>query len=500
MNSILIKCANRTSIIKGSVTNIRYFTTSSSTTVKKDLVIIGGGPGGYVAGIKAGQLGMSVAVVEKRGKLGGTCSNVGCIPSKALLNATHKYEEAKTRFPSLGIRVDNVDFDLDAIMKYKDKTVNGLTSGVEGLLKKNKVDYLKGHATITGTNTVSVAQLDGTTKTLEAKNIIIATGSEITSLPNVTIDEETIVSSTGALSLRAVPKRLVVIGGGVIGLELGSVWSRLGAQTTVIEFTDRIAAGADGEVAKKFQRILEKQHIKFHLGTKVTAVTKRESGGATVSVQAVGESGLTGELEADVVLVCVGRRPNTDGLGAKELGLGMDKAGRVIIGENFQSSVPSIYAIGDVVRGPMLAHKAEEEGIAVVEHLHNGTGHVNYSAIPSVIYTHPEVAWVGRTEEELEQQGVQYRVGNFPFLANSRAKTNASTEGFVKFLSDATTDRILGVHIVGDCAGEMIAESVLAIEYGASSEDIARTCHAHPTLSEAVKEAAMATYGKPIHM
>ncbi|KYQ92366.1 dihydrolipoamide:NAD oxidoreductase [Tieghemostelium lacteum] len=470
------------------------------STGEQDVVVIGGGPGGYVAGIKAAQLGMKVTVVESRGALGGTCLNVGCIPSKALLNASHLYEQATEKMAGYGVKATGVTLDLPTMLKYKEKTVVGLTSGIELLFKKNKVEYAKGHGKITSPNQVEVTAQDGTKKTIQTKNIVIATGSEVTSLPGVTIDEETIVSSTGALSLKQVPKKMIVIGGGVIGLELGSVWSRLGAETTVVEFTPRIAAGADGEVAKKFQKSLEKQHIKFHLETKVTSVVKKPTGGVTVTVEAVGGSGFTGTLDADVVLVSVGRRPNTTNLGLKEQNIQTDKQGRVEINHNFQTNVPSVYAIGDVIKGPMLAHKAEEEGIAVMEYLKSGGGHVNYGAIPSVIYTHPEVAWVGKTEEELTKEGTQFNVGKFPFIANSRAKTNDDTEGFVKFLSAKDTDRILGVHIMGASAGEMIAESVLAMEYGASSEDIARTCHAHPTLSEGVKEAAMAAYGKAIHI
>jgi len=426
--------------------------------------------------------------------------NVGCIPSKALLNASHKYHEAKDGlFARYGIKTTGVEMDLNGLLQYKDRSVKDLTSGVELLFKKNKVDYQKGFGKITGPNTVEVALNDGGKTVLKAKNIVIATGSDVVSLPGLKIDEETIISSTGALSLKKVPKKLIVIGGGVIGLELGSVWSRLGAETTVVEFTDRIAAGADGEIAKSFQKLLEKQHIKFHLSTKVTGVTKGPNGW-TVATEAVGDGGLAGKLDADVVLVSVGRRPFTDNLGLKEVGVKLDNKGRVEVNDHFQTNIPSIYAIGDVIRGPMLAHKGEDEGIAVAEYLHNGGGHVNYGAIPAVIYTHPEVAWVGQTEEELKQKGIAYRVGKFNFRANSRAKTNEDADGFVKFLADKETDKILGVHIMGTMAGELIGECVLAIEYGASSEDVARVCHAHPTLSEAVKEAAMATYDKPIHM
>eukprot|EP01133_Synstelium_polycarpum_P007964 gene7964-9358_t len=408
--------------------------------------------------------------------------------------------DAKTKFVNFGVKVGSVELNLPDMMKYKEKSVNGLTSGIEGLFKKNKVDYAKGFGKIVGPNTVEVTGEDGKVRTIQTKNIVIATGSEVTSLPSIVIDEETIVSSTGALSLKAVPKRLVVIGGGVIGLELGSVWSRLGAETTVVEFTNRIAAGADGEVATKFKRVLEKQHMKFHLETKVTGVTKNANGTVSVNMESVGGSGFSGSIEADIVLVSVGRRAVTNNIGLEQVKVPVDKAGRVEVDEHFRTVVPSIFAIGDAIRGPMLAHKAEEEGIAVMEYLHSGTGHVNYAAIPSVIYTNPEVAWVGKTEEELIKEGAKVKIGKFPFQANSRARTNDDVEGFVKFISDAETDRILGVHIMGTNAGEMIAESVLGIEYGASSEDIARTCHAHPTLSEAVKEAAMATYGKPIHM
>lgn len=452
-----------------------------------------------MAAIKAAQLGLKVTCVEGRGKLGGTCLNVGCIPSKALLNASHMYHDAKENFGKYGIKTTGVELDLQAMMKYKEKSVSGLTSGIEMLFKKNKVEYVKGMGKLTGPNTVEVALTEGGSKTIETKNVIIATGSDVASLPNIKIDEEVIVSSTGALSLKQVPKRMVVIGGGVIGLELGSVWSRLGAEVTVVEFTDRIAAGADGEVASSFKKILEKQHLKFQMSTKVTGVN-RGANGVTITTESVGEGGVTGSIDADVVLVSVGRRPYTDNLGLDKVGVAVDKRGRVEVNEHLQTNVASVYAIGDVIKGPMLAHKSEEEGIMVVEHIKNGSGHVNYDAIPSVIYTHPEVAWVGNTEEELKQKGVQYRVGKFPFAGNSRAKTNDDAQGMVKFLADKETDKILGVHIVGTAAGELIGECVLAMEYGASSEDVARVCHAHPTLSEAVKEAAMAAYDKPIHV
>jgi len=424
--------------------------------------------------------------------------NVGCIPSKALLNASHKFEDAKHHFASQGIQVENVKLDLPTMMKAKDERVFGLTSGIEHLFKKNKVNYVKGKGQITGPNEVKMTLADGTEEIHRAKHIIIATGSEVTPLPNIKIDEERIVSSTGALSLKAVPKSLVVIGGGVIGLEMGSVWSRLGSEVTVIEFTDRIAAGADGEVAKEFQKILTKQKMKFKMGAKVTSAVVKGDGVEVSFEDAKGGNPQT--MQVDVVLVAIGRRPYTAGLGLENAGVKMAERGMIAVDKTFKTNVDSIRAIGDCVPGPMLAHKAEEEGIAAVEDIvHPGSGHINYDTVPSVIYTHPEVAWVGKTEEELKKAGIKYKIGKFPFLANSRARTNADADGFVKFLADSETDRLLGAHIVGPDAGELIASSVLAMEYGASSEDIARTCHAHPTLGEAVKEAAMATYGKAIH-
>lgn len=472
----------------------------ASDAEEQDVVVIGGGPGGYVAAIKAAQLGMKTTCIESRGRLGGTCLNVGCIPSKALLNTSHKYEEATKHFAQHGIKVEGtISVDIPAMQKAKETRVAGLTAGIESLFKKNKVTYAKGKGTITGPNEVKVALADGGSKIIKAKNIIIATGSDVACPPFLKIDEKSIVSSTGALALTSVPKKMIVIGGGVIGLEMGSVWSRLGSEVTVVEFTGRIAAGADTDVAKEFQKTLEKQGFKFMLNTKVTAAVTKSGGGVEVTVEDA-KGGNQQKLAADVVLVSVGRKPFTDGLGLKEVGVKVDNRGIVEIDDHFKTNIPSIRAIGDVVRGPMLAHKAEEEGIAAVEDIKNpGSGHVNYNAIPSVIYTHPEVAWVGYTEDELKQKGVEYKAGKFPFLANSRAKTNADTTGFVKFLADAKTDKLLGAHIIGPDAGELIGESTLAIEYGASSEDIARTCHAHPTLSEAVKEAAMATYDKPIH-
>lgn len=477
--------------------SIRRF---ASEIAEQDVIVIGGGPGGYVAAIKAGQLGLKTTCIESRGKLGGTCLNVGCIPSKALLNSSHKFEEASKHFKEHGINVTGVSVDVGAMMKGKETKVNGLTSGIEYLFKKNGVNYVKGKGKITGANEVKVALSNGGEQTIKAKNIVIATGSDVSCPPSIKIDEKTIVSSTGALSLKEVPKRMIVIGGGVIGLELGSVWSRLGSQVTVVEFTGRIAAGADAEVAKEFQKMLERQGFTVKLNTKVTSAVTNSNGTVEVVIEDA-KGGNSQKLEADVVLVSVGRRPYTDGLGLKEVGVKMTERGMVDINEHFTTNVPSIRAIGDVVRGAMLAHKAEEEGIAVIEDIIKaGSGHVNYNAIPSVIYTWPEVAWVGNTEEELKAKGVEYRVGKFPFKANSRAKTNGDDLGFVKFLADAKTDKILGSHIIGPNAGELISESVLAIEYGASCEDIGRTSHAHPTLSEAVKEAAMAAYNKPIHI
>jgi len=472
-----------------------------ASAVEQDVVVIGGGPGGYVAAIKAGQLGFKTTVIESRGKLGGTCLNVGCIPSKALLNTSHKYEEAAKHFKGIGINVTGLQMDIGQMMKTKETRVNGLTSGIELLMKKNKVQYVKGKGTIVGPNEVKVALSDGGSETIRAKNIIIATGSDVASPPSIKIDEKQIISSTGALALTSVPKKLIVIGGGVIGLELGSVWQRLGSQVTVVEFTGRIAAGADDEIAKEFKKILEKQGFIFKMNTKVTsAVVKPGGAGVDVTIEDA-KGGNAQKLEADVVLVSVGRKPYTEGLGLKEVGVKMTERGVVEVDEHFKTNIPSIRAIGDVIKGPMLAHKAEEEGIAVIEDIQSpGSGHVNYGAIPSVIYTHPEVAWVGQTEEELKAKGIEYRVGKFLNIANSRAKTNGDTEGFVKHLADAKTDKLLGSHFIGAQAGENIAEAVLALEYGASCEDIARTCHAHPTLSEGVKEAAMAAYDKPIHM
>ena len=462
-----------------------------------DLVVIGTGPGGYVCAIRAAQLGLKVAVVEKRATHGGTCLNVGCIPSKALLHASELFEEAGHGFAAMGIGVEP-KLDLSRMLDFKDEGVDGNVKGVEFLLKKNKVDVVFGTGTIVAAGKVAVKGNDGKDTTLETKAIVIATGSDVTPLPGVTIDEKRIVSSTGALDLETVPKHLVVVGAGVIGLELGSVWRRLGSKVTVVEYLDRILPGMDLEVAKQFQRILAKQGMTFRLSSKVAAVdTTGEGVTVTVEPAAGGESQ---KIEADVVLVAIGRRPYTEGLGLAEAGVALDQRGRVVIDQHFATNVPGIYAIGDVVAGPMLAHKAEDEGVAVAEILAGQAGHVNYDAIPGVVYTYPEVAAVGKTEEELKEAGVAYKVGKFPFLANGRAKVNRTTDGFVKVLADAKTDRVLGVHIIGATAGEMIHEAVIAMEFGASAEDIARSTHAHPTLSEAVKEAAMAVDGRAVHM
>jgi dihydrolipoamide dehydrogenase len=462
-----------------------------------DLIVIGTGPGGYVCAIRAAQLGLKVAVVEKRKTHGGTCLNVGCIPSKAMLHASEMFHEAGHGFAALGIDVATPKLNLAGMMKHKQETVDANVSGVGFLLKKNKVEAFHGLGTILGTGKVQVKADDGTTQVLETKNIVIATGSESANLTNVTVDEQQIVTSTGALELDKVPGKLVVIGAGVIGLEMGSVWGRLGAEVQVIEYLDRILPGMDNEVAKQTQRILEKQGFKFHLSKKVTAA-KTGKDGVTLTVEPAA-GGAAEEVKADVVLVAIGRRPNTDGLGLESAGVAMER-GRVTIGHHFETNVPGIYAIGDVVRGPMLAHKAEDEGVAVAEILAGKAGHVNYDVIPGVVYTFPEVASVGKTEEELKAANVAYTVGKFPFTANGRARANRATDGFVKVLADKTTDRVLGVHIIAAGAGEMIHEAAVLMEFGGSSEDLARTCHAHPTMSEAVKEAAMAVEKRQIHM
>lgn len=463
-----------------------------------DLIVIGTGPGGYVCAIRASQLGLKVAVVEKRGTHGGTCLNVGCIPSKSLLHASELFEEAGHSFAAMGIGVSDPKLDLKAMLAFKQSGVDGNVKGVEFLLKKNKVDVHWGTGKILGAGKVEVTANDGASQVLETKNIVIATGSDVAQLPGITIDEEKIVSSTGALTLSKVPGKLVVVGAGVIGLELGSVWRRLGAEVTVVEFLDRILPGMDGEVAKSFQRVLEKQGVSFKLGTKVTGV---ETKGKALKVAVEPAAGGAAEtLDADVVLVAIGRVAYTQGLGLAEAGVETDKRGRVVVDAHLKTNVDGIYAIGDVIAGPMLAHKAEEEGVAVAEILAGKAGHVNYGIIPGVVYTTPEVASVGKTEEELKAEGVDYKVGKFPFLANGRAKANAQTDGFVKILADAVTDKVLGAHIIGIEAGEMIHECAVLMEFGGSSEDLARTCHAHPTRSEAVKEAAMAVEKRAIHM
>ncbi|KEF53666.1 dihydrolipoyl dehydrogenase [Exophiala aquamarina CBS 119918] len=470
----------------------------ASEASEYDVLFIGGGVAGYVGAIKAGQEGLKTACIEKRGTLGGTCLNVGCIPSKSLLNNSHLYHQIQHDTKKRGIDVGDVKLNLKQMMKAKDESVTGLTKGVEFLFKKNKVDYIKGAGSFVDEHTVRVNLSDGGETDVKAKNIIIATGSESTPFPGLEIDEKKVITSTGAIALEEVPKRLTVIGGGIIGLEMASVWSRLGSQVTVVEFLGQIGGpGMDAEVAKQAQKILGKQGMKFKLNTKVTS-GDASGDGVKLEVEAA-KGGKNETIESDVVLVAIGRRPYTEGLGLENIGIELDDKKRLVIDQEYRTKIPHIRVVGDVTFGPMLAHKAEEEGVAVVEYIKKGFGHVNYGAIPSVMYTHPEVAWVGQNEQELKAAGVKYNVGNFPFTANSRAKTNLETDGFVKFLSDAETDRILGVHIIGANAGEMIAEGTLALEYGASSEDVARTCHAHPTLAEAFKEAAMSTYSSAIH-
>lgn len=463
-----------------------------------DLIVIGTGPGGYVCAIRASQLGLKVAVVEKRPTHGGTCLNVGCIPSKALLHASHAYDEAKHHFASMGIKA-TAELDLGKMQSFKAEGVKGNVDGVAYLLKKNKIDSYHGTGRIAGQGKVEITFMNGIQQTLEAKSIVIATGSDIARLPGIEIDEQQVVSSTGALELSKVPEKLVVIGAGVIGLELGSVWRRLGSEVVVIEYLDRILPGMDADVARSFQRILEKQKMAFRLSSKVTGVTKTESGKVVVRVEPA-QGGDATEIEADAVLVSIGRVPYTEGLGLTEAGIAMDAKKRILVDGQFQTNVSGIYAIGDVIAGPMLAHKAEDEGVAVAENIAGQAGHVNHDVIPSVIYTSPEVASVGKTEEELKAAGVAYTSGKFPFTANGRAKVNRTTDGFVKVLADAKTDRILGVHMIGPNAGEMIAEAAVIMEFSGSAEDLARTCHAHPTLSEAVKEAALAVAKRQIHL
>ena len=464
-----------------------------------DVVVIGSGPGGYVCAIKAAQLGLKVAVVEKRETFGGTCLNIGCIPSKALLHASEMFAEAGHSFAALGVEVGKPKLNLKAMLAHKDKTVEANVSGVAFLFKKNKIDSFRGVGKVVGAGKVAVTGADGKVEELEAANIVIATGSDVAGIPGVDVafDEKVIVSSTGALSLEKVPGHLVVVGGGVIGLELGSVWARLGARVTVVEFLDTILGGMDGEVSRQFQRLLSKQGFEFRLGAKVTAVAKGKNG-ASVTFEPV-KGGAAETIEADAVLIATGRRPYTDGLGLEEAGIELDR-GRVKNDGHGRTNVDGIYVIGDVTTGPMLAHKAEDEGIAVAETIAGQKGHVNYDVIPSVVYTSPEIASVGKTEEELKAAGVDYRVGKFPFTANGRARAMLHTDGMVKILADKATDRVLGGHILGFGAGEMIHEIAVLMEFGGSSEDLARTCHAHPTMSEAVREAALATFFKPIHI
>jgi dihydrolipoamide dehydrogenase len=462
-----------------------------------DLIVIGSGPGGYVCAIRAAQLGMKTAVIEKWATFGGTCLNIGCIPSKAMLNASELYEEAAHKFAEMGINVGTPAIDLAAMMKYKQGAVNGNVKGVDYLFKKNKIETFHGAGRITAPGKVEVKNADGKAQVLETKNIVIATGSDAARLNGVDFDEKRIMSSTGALELPAVPKKLLIVGAGIIGLELGSVWRRLGAEVTIVEFLDHILPGIDSEVAKQFHRILQKQGIAVRLSSKVSGV---DSSGKVLKVKVEPATGGVAEtLDADVVLVAIGRVPYTEGLGLEALGVKKDNRGRILVDPHFRTNVEGIYAIGDVIAGPMLAHKAEEEGVAIAEILAGQAGHVNYDVIPNVVYTYPEIASVGKTEEELKAAGIAYNVGKFPFAANPRARVNLTTEGFVKILADAKTDRVLGVHILGPDAGNLIGEAAIAMEFGASSEDIARTCAAHPTLPEAIKEAALAVAKRAIN-
>ena len=461
-----------------------------------DVLVIGAGPGGYVAAIRAAQLGLRTACVERGPALGGTCLNVGCIPSKALLHTSEEYAHAKKQLARHGVMVSDVTLDLDKMMAHKDQVVGALTKGVAGLLEKNDVTHLQGRARLTGPGTVEIEGPE--TRTVTAGAIVIATGSLSAPLAGVEVDEERIVTSTGALALAQVPARMAVIGAGYIGLEMGSVWSRLGAKVTVIEFLDRILPGMDGEVATQMHRLLRRQKIAFKLGTKVTGA-ERTNEGVRLTMEPVA-GGESATLDVDVVLVAVGRRPNTEGLGLENVGIELDGQGRIPVGERFETSAPGVYAIGDVIAGPMLAHKAEEEGVAAAENIAGGSGHVNHETIPGVVYTAPEAASVGMTEAALEEGDIDYNVGRFPFAANGRARAMSATDGFVKVLADAETDRVLGVHIVGHDAGTLIAEAVAVMEFGGSAEDIARTCHAHPSLNEAVKEAALSVAGRAIHV
>ncbi len=463
-----------------------------------DLIVIGGGPGGYVAAIRAAQLGLRVACVEKRGSLGGACLNVGCIPSKALLQSSHHYEAAAHELAAHGVKTGKVGLDLKTMLARKDKVVSDLTRGIAFLFKKNKIDYVEGAGTLSAPDAVSVKPDKGKALSLKAENILIATGSETAPLPGVDCDEKQIVSSTGALSLAKVPKKLVVIGAGVIGLELGSVWRRLGAEVTVVEFLDRILPGMDDDLCKQMQRILTRQGMAFKLAHKVTGAAKAKTG-VTLTLEPVA-GGKAEKIKADVVLSAIGRRPYTQGLGLEALGVETDKRGFIPVDHDFQTNLPGVFAIGDVIGGAMLAHKAEDEGMAVAEILAGQSGHVNYEAIPGVVYTHPEMASVGKTEEQLKEAGTSYKAGKFPFTANSRARCIGEADGFVKVLAHGTSDKVLGVHIIGPMAGDLIAEAVSVMEFGGSAEDIARTCHAHPGLGEAVKEAALAIDNRAIHM
>ena len=463
-----------------------------------DLIVIGTGPGGYVCAIRAAQLGLKTAVVEKNATFGGTCLNIGCIPSKAMLHASELYEEAGHNFAQMGIKVGKPSVDLGALLKYKQQNVDSNVKGVDFLFKKNKIEAFHGAGRIVALGKVEVKGDDGKTQTLETKNIVIATGSDVARLTGIDIDEKRIVSSTGALDLAKVPERLLVVGAGIIGLELGSVWRRLGAQVTIVEFLDHILPGIDGEVARQFHRLLQKQGVTFKLSSKVTAI---DTAGKTlkVKVEPAAGGGAAETMEADVVLVAIGRVPFTEGLGLETVGVKKDNRGRIVVDAHLRTDAAGVYAIGDAIAGPMLAHKAEEEGVAAAEIIAGQAGHVNYDVIPNVVYTSPEIASVGKTEEELKAAKIAYQVGKFPFSANARARANLATDGFVKILADAKTDRVLGVHILGPDAETMIAEAAIAMEFGASSEDIARTCHAHPTLSEAMKEAALAVAKRAIN-
>ena len=465
-----------------------------------DVVVIGSGPGGYVCAVKAAQLGLKTAVVEKRATFGGTCLNIGCIPSKAMLHASEMFAEAGHSFAALGINVGTPKLDLKAMLAHKDATVAANVGGVAFLFKKNKIDAVRGTGRILGAGKVAVTAEDGSEQVLETKNIVIATGSDVAGIPGVAvdIDEKVVVSSTGALELAKVPEHMVVVGGGVIGLELGSVWARLGARVTVVEYLDTILGGMDGEVAKQFHRMLGKQGFEFKLGAKVTGVARAKKG-ATVTFEPV-KGGDAETISADVVLIATGRKPYTEGLGLAEAGVTLDGRGRVETDGHYRTSVSGIYAIGDVIAGPMLAHKAEDEGVAIAEIIAGQAGHVNYAVIPSVVYTSPEVASVGKTEEQLKAEGIAYKVGKFPFSANGRARAMLHTDGFAKVLAAKDDDRVLGVHIVGFGAGEMIHEAAVLMEFGGSAEDLARTCHAHPTMSESVKEAALGAFFKSIHI